>query len=88
MNLVLRRACAALALAVAALAATACCGGSAKAFNDSFCKSYKDTFLQSQNQACLAKTPGKTAECNTAANAALAKDPTFTAKCNADGTGK
>jgi hypothetical protein len=52
----------------------------AKQFNESFCASYKDSFVKSCTDTCAAKS-GQREACQTQCKAALEKDTTFSARC-------
>jgi hypothetical protein len=54
-------------------------GCNSKAFNESFCASYKDSFVRNCTDACAKSAPRDS--CAPRCVEALPKDPTFAAKC-------
>jgi hypothetical protein len=71
--------------AASLLVALAACNS--KEFNESFCASYKDSFIKSCTDTCAAKS-GQRDTCATQCTAALPKDDTWKGRCPNTAAGK
>lgn len=74
-----------IAVSAAVLLGLVACNS--KEFNESFCASYKDSFVKSCTDTCASKS-GQREACGTQCKAALPKDTTFSGRCKDTAAGK